>query len=84
MAYNQELCERKHQEIEHELAQERETMARICEILRGNGKSGLIARVDSIEQILVRQESVFWRILTPALPMLYGAIMAAIIYYLKG
>lgn len=82
--YNHELCVKLHADIEHRLERGDETMNAIYKLLRGNGDIGLVTRVDRIEQAFARNQSLLWRVLTPALPLIYGIIAAAIVMYLQS
>jgi hypothetical protein len=82
--YNHELCVKLHADIEHRLERGDETMNAIYKLLRGNGDIGIVTRVDRIEQAFARNQSLLWRVLTPALPIIYGIIAAAIVLYLQS
>ena len=53
-----------------------ESLINIDKCLRGNGDRGLKDRVKNLEDLHLSQNTVFWRFLTPALPVLYGAVFA--------
>lgn len=76
--YNHDLCEHLHREINTRLDKGETRMNALSEAIHGNGKPGLNGRVDKIELILQRQESLMWRFLQPALPIIYGLILAGI------
>jgi len=59
-------------------------MNAIYKLLRGNGDLGLITRVNRIEQAISRNESLLWRVLTPALPLIYGAIAAMVVLWMQS
>lgn len=82
--YNHELCVKLHADIEHRLERGDQTMNAIYKLLRGNGDIGLVTRVDRLEQMYTRNQSLLWRFLTPALPLIYGIIAAAIVLYLQS
>ena len=82
--YNHELCVKLHADIEHRLERGDQTMNAIYKLLRGNGDIGLVTRVDRIEQAFARNQSLLWRVLTPALPLIYGIVAAAIVLYLQS
>ena len=82
--YNHELCVKLHADIEHRLERGDQTMNAIYKLLRGNGDIGLVTRVDRIEQAFARNQSLLWRVLTPALPLIYGAIVAGLVMYLQS
>ena len=84
MAYNQELCDQKHRSIEEDRHEDRQVIHDIVEILRGNGKPGLITRLDRVERRQDAADSLFWRVLTPALPLIYGAIAAALYCWIRS
>jgi hypothetical protein len=76
--YNHDLCDHKHKEIDSRLEKGEAKMNALSEAIHGNGKPGLNGRVDKIELILQRQESLMWRILQPALPVIYGLLLAGL------
>lgn len=82
--YNHALCLKMHADIDNRLERGEQTMNAIYKLLRGNGDIGLVTRVDRIEQAFARNQSLLWRIITPALPLIYGAILAAIVMYLQS
>ena len=82
--YNHDLCIKLHQEIDRRLDKGETTMNAIFNILRDNGKVGLMTRVDRIERAIDRNESLLWRILTPALPLIYGGIAALVVLWLQS
>jgi len=82
--YNHDLCIKMHADIEHRLERGDQTMNAIYRMLRGNGDIGLVTRVDRIEQAFARNQSLLWRFLTPALPLIYGIVAAAIVLYLQS
>lgn len=82
--YNHDLCIKLHTDIDKRLERGDQTMNAIYKLLRGNGEVGLVTRVDRIEQAYARNQSLLWRILTPALPLIYGAIAALVVMYFSG
>lgn len=82
--YNHDLCIKLHADIEKRLEHGDQTMNAIYRLLRGNGDIGLVTRVDRIEQAFARNQSLLWRILTPALPLIYGAIAALVVMYFSA
>lgn len=82
--YNHDLCIKIHADIDKRLEHGDQTMNAIYRMLRGNGDIGLVTRVDRIEQAFARNQSLLWRVLTPALPLIYGIVAAAIVLYLQS
>jgi len=82
--YNHDLCIKMHADIDKRLERGDQTMNAIYRMLRGNGDIGLVTRVDRIEQAFARNQSLLWRFLTPALPLIYGIVAAAIVLYLQS
>ena len=82
--YNHELCVKLHADIDKRLEHGDQTMNAIYKLLRGNGDIGLATRLDRLEQMYTRNQSLFWRFLTPALPLIYGIVAAAIVLYLQS
>ena len=82
--YNHELCVKLHADIDKRLEHGDQTMHAIYKLLRGNGEIGLATRLDRLEQMYARNQSLLWRFLTPALPLIYGIVAAAIVLYLQS
>ena len=82
--YNHELCVKLHADIDKRLEHGDQTMNAIYKLLRGNGDIGLATRLDRLEQMYARNQSLLWRFLTPALPLIYGIVAAAIVLYLQS
>ena len=82
--YNHDLCIKMHADIDKRLEHGDQTMNAIYKLLRGNGEIGLATRLDRLEQMYARNQSLFWRFLTPALPLIYGIVAAAIVLYLQS
>ena len=82
--YNHDLCIKMHADIDKRLEHGDQTMNAIYKLLRGNGDIGLATRLDRLEQMYARNQSLLWRFLTPALPLIYGIVAAAIVLYLQG
>ena len=82
--YNHALCLKMHADIDKRLEHGDQTMNAIYKLLRGNGDIGLVTRVDRIEQAFARNQSLLWRVLTPALPLIYGIIAAGLVMYLQS
>ena len=82
--YNHDLCIKLHADIDKRLEHGDQTMNAIYKLLRGNGEIGLATRLDRLEQMYARNQSLFWRFLTPALPLIYGIVAAAIVLYLQS
>lgn len=81
--YNEKQCDERHVNVNDWQHEKDGELKRIWKILTGNGDIGLVGRVDRIEQILVRQQSVFWRLVTPAIPTLYFAVGVGVWYMLS-
>jgi len=82
--YNHDLCIKIHADIDKRLEHGDQTMNAIYKLLRGNGDIGLATRLDRLEQMYTRDQSLLWRFLTPALPLIYGIVAAAIVLYLQS
>ncbi len=82
--YNHDLCIKMHADIDKRLERGDQTMNAIYKLLRGNGDIGLVTRLDRLEQMYTRNQSLLWRFLTPALPLIYGIVAAAIVLYLQS
>ena len=82
--YNHDLCIKIHADIDKRLEHGDQTMNAIYKLLRGNGDIGLATRLDRLEQMYTRNQSLLWRFLTPALPLIYGIVAAAIVLYLQS
>lgn len=82
--YNHDLCIKMHADIDKRLEHGDQTMNAIYKLLRGNGEIGLATRLDRLEQMYARNQSLLWRFLTPALPLIYGIVAAAIVLYLQS
>lgn len=82
--YNHDLCIKMHADIDKRLEHGDQTMNAIYKLLRGNGDIGLVTRLDRLEQVYMRNQSLLWRFLTPALPLIYGIVAAAIVLYLQS
>ena len=82
--YNHDLCIKMHADIDKRLEHGDQTMNAIYKLLRGNGDIGLVTRLDRLEQMYTRNQSLLWRFLTPALPLIYGIVAAAIVLYLQS
>jgi hypothetical protein len=82
--YNAELCTQIHKDLETRIVNAER-------ILFGNGNSGIVRKVDrlehaftSLQKIQEQRNSLFLKILTPALPLIYGSIAAAIWAYIHS
>jgi hypothetical protein len=83
--YNHDLCLKLHADIEHRLERGDQMMQAIWTVLRdGNGKPSHETRIDRIERAMERNNSLLWRFLTPALPLIYGVIAAGVVMYLQS
>ncbi len=73
--YNRDMCDLRHLHLADTLARIDERLERIETTLRGNGTPGVARRLERVETLVTRYETLAWRVIAPLIPLALAALV---------